>query len=178
MLLATLLTLFFGLLFLSSKFANDTIRIFIEIISVTIIVLSNVIAIFMTIWDIYTRRKNIGKRAKREKRNTLNETKIKHKSDEDFDFHYNWRKWNISSDEDSKLTMNQIFENLLSFERIKRKIYLITRKGKKVAKKVEKVKNVMNVIPIIQSENEVNIDYEYYNAQRNFLENLQVPKKE
>jgi uncharacterized pyridoxamine 5'-phosphate oxidase family protein len=57
-------------------------------------------------------------------------------------FHYNWRKWNISSDEDSTLTMNQILENLFSMERFKRKAYLITRKGKKVAKKVNKVADI------------------------------------
>eukprot|EP01080_Neovahlkampfia_damariscottae_P008579 gene8579-404_t len=183
MLLATLLTLFFGLLFLSSKNIERGIGIFIEIISIGIIVLSNVLAVGMTIWDIYTRRKNIGKRAKKERRNTRNmkARKVIIKEDKEYDFHYNWRKWNISSDEDSKLTMNQIFENLFSFGRVKRKVYLISRKGKKVAKKVGKVKNV---IPIVagtfiehKDEKEKPVeDDEYYNAHRNFLEGLPVKK--
>ena len=76
--------------------------------------------------------------------------------------------------------MNQIFENLFSFTRIKRKVYLITRKGKRVAKKVEKVKNVIPIVKgatFINQEEESPVDAEYYNAHRNFLENLQVPKK-
>jgi hypothetical protein len=68
MLLATLFTLFFGLLFLSSKNIIPEIKIMIEIVSVFVILVSNVLAILMTIWDIYTRRKNIGKRAKKERR--------------------------------------------------------------------------------------------------------------
>jgi hypothetical protein len=75
-------------------------------------------------------------------------------------FHYNWRKWNISSDEDSKLTMNQILENLFSFDRIKRKVFLITRKGKRVAKKVKKVKN-MNLVPI-QSKSQGDDEFSDY----------------
>jgi hypothetical protein len=43
--------------------------------------------------------------------------------------------------------MNQILENLFSIDRIKRKVFLITRKGKRVAKKVKKVKNI-NLVPI------------------------------
>jgi hypothetical protein len=84
MLIATLLTLFFGLLFLTSKFATVEIRITIEVISVIIIVVSNILAIIMTIWDIYTRRKNIGKRAKREKRNTKTEI-LELKNNEEFE---------------------------------------------------------------------------------------------
>jgi hypothetical protein len=48
--------------------------------------------------------------------------------------------------------MNQILENLFSIDRVKRKVFLITRKGKRVAKKVNKVKN-MNLVPI-QSKSE------------------------
>eukprot|EP01080_Neovahlkampfia_damariscottae_P008905 gene8905-853_t len=147
MLIATLMTLFFGLLFLSSRFQTNGIRIFIEIVSFAIIVSSNILAIIMTFWDIYTRRKNIGKRAKKEKRDTKN-LSFKTPKEKEYDFHYNWRKWDVSSEEDSKLTMNQIFENLLSFKRFQRKGYLIIRKGKRVGKKLIKAKNaVEEVVP-------------------------------
>eukprot|EP01080_Neovahlkampfia_damariscottae_P003601 gene3602-6336_t len=93
-------------------------------------------------------------------------------------------KWNISSDEDSKLTMNQILENLFSIERAKRKLYLITRKGKRVAKKVEKVKSAIpanisvNLVPNSNPETQIDqTEHEYYQAHRNFLENLPNKKK-
>jgi hypothetical protein len=84
MLVATLMTLFFGLLFLTSKFATVEIRIIIEVISVVIIVVSNVLAVIMTIWDIYTRRKNIGKRSKKEKRGTRKQT-VMLRGDEEYE---------------------------------------------------------------------------------------------
>jgi hypothetical protein len=143
MLMATLFTLFFGLLFLSSKNIIPEIKIMIEIVSVFVIISSNILAIFMTLWDIYVRRKNIGKRAKKERRDTKVRVILRPSSEDEYDFHYNWRKWNISSDEDSKLTMNEILENLFSFGRIKRKIFLVTRKGKNVAKKMERAKSIV-----------------------------------
>jgi predicted membrane protein len=96
MLMSIILTLFFGLLFLSAsigRIENYTIKILIEIASVTVIIVSNVLAIVMTIWDIYTRQKNIGKRKK--KRTT--EMYEEKSNVENFDFHFNWKKWNVSS---------------------------------------------------------------------------------
>jgi hypothetical protein len=136
MLMSIMLTLFFGLLFLSSsigRIENDVIKILIEIASVTVIILSNVLAITMTIWDIYTRQKNIGKRKKKR----MNEMEYEELSTKEFDFHFNWKKWNVSSSDDSKLTINQILDDLFSLKRLKRKLFLLKRKGKKIATNVK-----------------------------------------
>ena len=175
MLLATILTLFFGLLFLSAKFTTNGIKILIEISSVIVIVVSNLLVIIMTIWDIYVRKKNIGKRRKQEKKRAHEIMNVVH-LDKEYNFNFEWRKWDVSTDEDSKLTMNDIIEDLFSFKRLKRKLFLFQRKGKKVAKKVQKVKESI-VHEDKEAEHRKQIEAEFYDAQRNFLENLQIPKK-
>jgi ABC-type nickel/cobalt efflux system permease component RcnA len=137
MLMSIVLTLFFGLLFLGAsigRIENEVIKIMIEIVSVTVIIVSNIIVIVMTIWDIYTRRKNIGKRNKK-KRRSYDSSSGEHSHD--YDFHFNWKKWNVSSSDDSKLTINQILDDLFSFKRLKRKLFLVQRKGKKIVKNVK-----------------------------------------
>jgi heme/copper-type cytochrome/quinol oxidase subunit 2 len=143
MLMSIILTLFFGLLFYSAsigRIENDAIKIMIEIASVTVIIVSNILAIGMTVWDIYTRQKNIGKRAKKDKNDSLNQEEEEVK-EENFDFHFVWRKWNVSSSDDSTMTINQILEDLFSLRRFKRKLFLIQRKGKRLAKNAKVIRN-------------------------------------
>jgi hypothetical protein len=49
--------------------------------------------------------------------------------------------------------MNEIFENLFSFGRLKRKIFLVTRKGKNVAKKMERAKSIVQTKVLHQQIN-------------------------
>jgi hypothetical protein len=145
MLMSIILTLFFGLLFYSAslgKIENDAIKIMIEIASVTVIVVSNVLTIGMTIWDIYTRQKNIGKRAKKDKNDALGQEEEEEVQEENFDFHFVWRKWNVSSSDDSTMTINQILEDLFSLRRVKRKLFLIQRKGRRLAKNAKVMRSI------------------------------------
>jgi hypothetical protein len=167
MLMATIFTLFFGLLFLGSDSLFPALRTFVEVLSVTVIIVSNVLVIVMTIWDIYVRQKNIGKRKKKDK--LLNEkNKELENLEEEFDFHFNWSKWNISSDEDSSLNMNEIIVDLFSIERLKKKLFLINRKGKRVATKVGQVKNI---IPL-QSGAEPTVSDEFLQLRAHKMKNI------
>jgi hypothetical protein len=151
MLMSIMLTLFFGLLFLSAsngRIENDAIKIMIEVAPVTVILGSNVIAIGMTIWDIYTSQKNIRKRAKKNKKIEAllqSEQKNEIENDGDYEFHFLWSKWNVSSSDDSKQSINDILDDLFSIKRLQKKLFLIKRKGVKVATKVGNVKAILGV---------------------------------
>jgi membrane protein implicated in regulation of membrane protease activity len=169
MLMATILTLFFGLLFLGSDALFPALKTFVEVLSVTVIIVSNVLVIIMTIWDIYVRQKNIGKRKKKERHlNEKNKVTEKLEDEEDYEFHFNWSKWNISSDEDSSLNMNEIIVDLFSFNRLKKKLFLINRKGKRVATKVGQVKNI---IPL-QSGSEPTVTDEFLQLRAHKMKNI------
>jgi membrane protein implicated in regulation of membrane protease activity len=169
MLMATILTLFFGLLFLGSDALFPALKTFVEVLSVTVIIVSNVLVIIMTIWDIYVRQKNIGKRKKKERLlNEKNKVTEKLEDEEDYEFHFNWSKWNISSDEDSSLNMNEIIVDLFSFNRLKKKLFLINRKGKRVATKVGQVKNI---IPL-QSGSEPTVTDEFLQLRAHKMKNI------
>ena len=185
MLLATIFTLLFGLLFLRSQNTADGIKVIIEISSVFVIVSSNLLVIVMTIWDIFVRRKNIGKRKKNAKiiRSRI-QIPVFNEGDE-YDFKYESRKWNVSSAEDSTLNMNEIIEDLFSFERLKRKLISFENKRKKVTTKVKQVKETISFDKkkveekrIAEMEEKINYEKSFHQRNANFLQNLEMPKIE
>ena len=94
----------------------------------------------MTIWDIFVRRKNISRRKKEEK--------IKSRSIEEYNFKYEFTKWNVSSDENSTLNMNEIIQDSFSIESLKKKSSLVQKTVQKVKKTIifaEKKKSKLNL---------------------------------
>ena len=136
MLISAIITYFFALLFLSNKFPTNGIRVLLLIICIFCVISCNLILIGMTIWDIYTRKKNANKRKKRNKKLGLEKKEIKFLEDGEYDFHYKFRELNVSSEENVNYTMNEIWMDLFSTKRIRRKLFLVDRKRKRISKKV------------------------------------------
>eukprot|EP01080_Neovahlkampfia_damariscottae_P005984 gene5984-9983_t len=157
MLISAIFTYFFSLLFFTNKFPNDTIKVLILICCIACVIICNVILVAMTVWDIYTRKKNSNKRKKRREKLGLDVVEKKFLEDGEFDFHYNFSESNVSSDEKENLSMNEIWNDLFSTRRIRRKIFLVDRKRKRISKKVSQIKIGKKVNELVEKiENQSN----------------------
>jgi hypothetical protein len=155
-LMSTFLTLVFGFLFYANQFPSEGWKVFAIILCLGIIILSNVLTVSMTLWDVYTRFKNIKKRRKQKKKTEALEKALDDKRqlmfDElhgmrmisqktnipfktEFNFKLEWNEADESS-EDELNSMNDILSNLFSLRRVKRKVYLVNRKRQKIVHKI------------------------------------------
>jgi hypothetical protein len=140
MLITAINTFFYALLFLSNKFPTEGVRVLIIILCVSVVILGNIILIGMMIWDVYTRQKNISKR-KKIRRNQLekHQLKVPMLEDGEYDFHYNYRELDVSSEDVENLTMNQIWNELFSLKRFRRKTRFIKKKTRDINRKVSTI---------------------------------------
>jgi hypothetical protein len=159
--IVTMTTLFFGLLFFVDDFPAGT-RQPAEYLSFSIIVISTFIVVLMILWDANTRRKNDKKKLRKKalKIAQLERAEIQNSAflndlhnkmhDEDL-FKFSQVPWDIDYEfqvfgfktesetpEEGFKTMNDIFYALISPQRIRRKLFLIRRKGKSTTSKVIK----------------------------------------
>jgi hypothetical protein len=160
--IVTMTTLFFGLLFFVDDFPTGT-KEPAEYISFSIMVISTFIVVVMILWDANTRRKNDKKKIKMKLRKRLefqeheDDTKVLllqlhniQNKDEDM-FNVKELPWEVDhifkfmefqtdseTPEEFFNSMNDIFENLFSYERFRRKFDLFKRKGKKTTSKIVK----------------------------------------
>jgi hypothetical protein len=159
--IVTMTTLFFGLLFFVDRFPEGT-KSPLEYLAFAVIIGSTLIVVSMILWDANTRRKNDKKKLKLKLRNILRNKEHNedmrtllvqlHERDEKDDmFHVTEVPWNVDYEykllhfetdsetpEEVFTHMNDIFFNLLSWERIKRKLFLVRRKGMKTSSKIVK----------------------------------------
>jgi hypothetical protein len=167
----TMMTLFFGLLFFVDDFPTGT-KEPAEYLAFFIMIFSTIVVVIMILWDANTRRvrsneklnpkKNDKKKLKMKLKRKLafeeheDDTRLLlvqlHEIDEkedlfhvkelpwDVDFQFKFLEFQTDSEtpEENFKSMNDIFENLFSFERLKRKFYLIKRKGGKTTSKIIK----------------------------------------
>jgi uncharacterized membrane protein (DUF106 family) len=172
-LMSTLMTLFAGLLlFVVGRDGGANLVIdpglksflnaFLPVITVMLIIGSNVVVISMFLFDVYVRRKKAKKRAKRKQKTAKeaqeheqkltdvlddlhgnamknNNADVPWETEHDFKFTLNFEEG--SEPEDASKSMNEILGDVLSLKRVKRKAFLISRAGKRAAlKMVRKVK--------------------------------------
>jgi hypothetical protein len=159
--IVTMTTLFFGLLFFVDRFPEGTKGIA-EYVAFLVIIGSTIIVVSMILWDANTRRKNDKKKlkAKLKKINDFKEHEedtrklliaLHEKEMNDDLFHVKIVPWEVDYDykpiefktdsetpEENFSTMNDIFYDLLSPKRIYRKIFLLKRKGLKTSNKIIK----------------------------------------
>lgn len=162
-LMATLILLCCGLMFAipAEKFPSAGFRKFIDVLSIIIIISSTVFVVGMIIWDAQTRKKNDKKKTKMKKRelaeliakrtmaglpidDLLYQKKTKYDENRNVLFVPPFFVNDTSESEtDSKETLNQILENLFSLRRLKRKIFLVNRKRKRIQDKVKKTASII-----------------------------------
>ena len=166
-LMSTLMTLFAGLLlFVVDNNARAEVVIdpglknflsfVLPVITVILIIGSNIIVISMFVYDLYIRRKKQKKRTKLEKKlkaeelekeeklsNVLDELHGMHMDNKSFvpwetehDFQFTVNFVENPEKEDESKSMNDILNNIFSFKRAKKKGFLITRAGKRAKSKI------------------------------------------
>jgi hypothetical protein len=166
-LLSTLMTLMAGLLLFvvdrtggASTLVIDPglksfLKFILPVITVIIVVVSNVVLIFMFAFDVYVRRKKTQKKKKRKRKleaeimenkmkvsQQLNELHGKNinyneelpwETEHEFQFVVNF--YEESEPEDTSTSINQIFEDIFSMKRGKRKVFLVSRAGSRTIQK-------------------------------------------
>ena len=175
-LMSTLMTLFAGLLLfvVDNNARSDvvidpglkqTLSYVLPIITIILIIGSNLVVVGMFLVDIYIRRKKAKKRVKRKLKkkeiemeqeekltNTLNAIHgivlDRNKSmvpwETEHDFHFKLIFDQQSDVEDDSKSMNEILSNLFSFRRARRKGFLIKRAGKRATLKILKKNETEN----------------------------------
>eukprot|EP01080_Neovahlkampfia_damariscottae_P001372 gene1372-11994_t len=146
-LIATLMTLFFGLLFLTNKFDNSVIQTTAVVVSTTLIVLFNSIVIIFVIWDIIIRNRTTTKNRKKKKRierfKRIRDYQRKkysgHNDGEDFVFSFNFREFKIDEEDEKIKTMNDIIFDLLSWRRVVNNFKRFKKKRRSVNQKVGRI---------------------------------------
>jgi hypothetical protein len=163
-LVTTLVILMFGLLFFVRKWPEPWMESASTVIVIIIIIASSVLLVAGVLWDINTRRKKEGKRArerrkhlaqgnkkyirrrvalppgmaeKRYRVSLIEEEKYEEEKQQDPNFIPTIFESETESSEDKDTTMNDIFANLLSRRRLQKKVHLVKEKGKKTAEKIE-----------------------------------------
>jgi amino acid transporter len=153
--LVTLSTLFFGLLFYVDKWPTTDLKYFAEWLAFFMLVISTIIVILMILWDINSRRNHDRRRKKQQLRDLIevkaNDEKVvavinalydREKDDvymgfempwdKDFDFKpVSFKSESSSSGEDNSLTMNDIFADIFSYRRLKRRVDKFKKSGLK-----------------------------------------------
>lgn len=162
-LLFTLLVYFCGLLFLVNQFPTPAFRTFIEVMCIILIIASLIVTFAMILWDYNTRKKKYNKLKRKErmdigrqiielKRQKKDYThlqrrlqKLKTTYDEDQNVKFTPPLfWDIRESEDEKMeTFQEIMNSLFSITRIKRKIFLIRRKNKRIQTRIKKSASVV-----------------------------------
>jgi hypothetical protein len=159
--IVTMTTLFFGLLFFVDDFPAGTKQPA-EYLSFSIIIISTLIVVLMILWDANTRRKNDKKKLRKKamKIAQMERSEIENSAflndlhnkmhdedmfklsqvpwDVDYEFQVFGFKTESETPEEDFKTMNDIFYALISPQRIRRKLFLIRRKGKSTTSKVIK----------------------------------------
>jgi hypothetical protein len=199
--LVTMTTLFFGLLFFVDDFPTGT-KEPAEYISFSIMIISTFIVAVMILWDANTRRKNDKKKAKMKLRKRLefqeheDDTRLIllqvhniQNTDEDMfnvkelpwevDHIFKFMEFQTDSETPEEVfnSMNDIFENLFSYERLRKKFELFKRKGKKTTSKIVKKfkkktkedEELENIIERIRKETKFNVS--------NFGEDKEIQKE-
>jgi hypothetical protein len=170
-LLSTLLTLFAGLLLfvvdrdggaglVIDEGLRNALKYSLPVITIILIIISNIVVISMFIFDVYIRRKKDKKKLKKKRKLEIEKMEQNQKmsnvledlhgrrmdhdemvpweTEHDFKFTVNFEE--VSEEEDTLTTMNQIIEDVFSFKRGKRKAFLISRAGKRAASKIKRKK--------------------------------------
>jgi hypothetical protein len=147
--------LFSGFLFFVDKLYTFHVvaKSILVIFTMVVIIGANIFVVLLIGYDIFVRRKKERKREKK-KRKLIKEIKSKEKKQLDnesrFDSirgmvteptplpEYKFRIFEDASesDEDESSTLNEIFDDLISFERFKKKIVSVQKKGKKYTIKI------------------------------------------
>jgi hypothetical protein len=168
-LLSTLLTLFAGLLLFvvdrdggASLVIDSGLQNFLKfslpVITIFLIVVSNIVVISMFLFDVYIRRKKDKKKLKKKRKleaekmeqnqkmsnvlDDLHGRKMDHgdvvpwETEHDFKFTVNFEE--EEEIEDTLKTMNDIMEDVFSFKRGRRKAFLIKRAGTRAASKMKR----------------------------------------
>jgi hypothetical protein len=167
-LMSTLMTLFSGLLlFVVGRDGGENLIIdsglkeflnaVLPVITVMLIIGSNIVVISMFLFDVYVRRKKAKKRVKRKHKSAVeaqeheqklidvlddlhgnvmknNSAAFPWETEHDFQFTVNFEEG--TEPEDFSKSMNEILEDIFSLRRAKRKAFLITRAGKNSAIKM------------------------------------------
>eukprot|EP01080_Neovahlkampfia_damariscottae_P002563 gene2563-3525_t len=156
-LVATLISLMAGFLFFADKIVPfDAVAKSILVIGTMIIIIgANIFVVIMIGYDIFVRRKKERKRAKnkrrereqiRRKQRRKREYEERHglvnisnnKLDSQNEYDFRILDDPSESDEDNLTTINAIFDDLISIDRVKKKIELIRRRGRKYTVKIVK----------------------------------------
>ena len=157
--LATILTLFCGLLFYVEKFPNLIVEQMIQAVAIIVMITATIFVILMVIWDYQTRRKKDAKKLKRRVKDLLAELSEKQRKGEptevlELKFKYLKTKFDDQgnvlfvppfyhdipeSDEESVRNINEIIEKLFTLKRLKRKLFLVDRKRRRVQASLSKV---------------------------------------
>lgn len=167
-LLVTVITMFFGLLFYSQQISGNytsSFKDFLTTITMIVIISSNILVILMVVYDIFVRRKKDKKKEKAKKKalEEIKEDTLKQQNvfdelhgvriidlekmemeslpwDQEFKFKISLEEEIISEDETS--TLNDILFDLFSWKRLKKKLYLLDKKRQKTQSKVMKLVKV------------------------------------
>jgi hypothetical protein len=140
---------------------QNFLKFSLPVITILLIVFSNIVVISMFLFDAYIRRKKDKKKLKKKRKLEAEKMEIDRKmsavlddlhgrrmnhdevvpweTEHDFKFTVNFEE--EEEEEDKLTTMNDIIEYVFSFRRGKRKAFLITRAGKRAALKIKKKKN-------------------------------------
>jgi len=151
-LVSTLISLVAGFLFFADKIVPFDIvaKSILVIFTMIVIIGANIFVVIMIIYDVFVRRKKEKKREKNKKREReeirkkekrrleyekihglINEEEeaIKKESIEEYDFRIFDEP--SESEEDNLTTINEILEDLISIQRVKKKIFLVKKRSKK-----------------------------------------------
>jgi hypothetical protein len=160
---STLISLFAGFLFFVDKLYafNIVAKYMLIIFTMIVIIGANVFIVCMIAYDIFVRRKKERKREKN-KRKLREEIKNKERKKREYEkkhgltsdtpttkddvgeFDFKIYKTPSESEEDGLSTMNEIFDDLISIQRLKKKIFIAKKKGKKYSIKIIKGANTIS----------------------------------
>ena len=160
-LLTTLFSLIFGLLFFVDSLPGQSypywLKLSLTILTMIVIVGGNVFVILMILYDIFVRRKKSKKKDKKKKEaeeklknfnkkqdqtlEFIHGTKILEQTELPWDVEYEYKFEIISESDDDDIddhihSLNDIFDDLLSTDRFKKKVDIAKRKGAKVGVKI------------------------------------------
>lgn len=172
-LIATLLSLFSGLLFyvdaLPGKSFPNELKFLLIATTMIIVIGSNILVMGMFFFDILIRRKkdkkNIRKLRQELKQRLENESEEK---GEEKEYNYNEEIKEQSSDEDGTNSMNQIILDIFSLNRLKKNVANLDSKRKEIQQKVTtKVVQVTNTQVDLDGDHDVS-DFDYGNLAKKF----------
>lgn len=157
-LLATLLTLFCGLLLYFDLFPFAEMKMAIQIIAIIIMISAAILVAFMVLWDYNTRRKKKDKRSKKKRKELfaeMQQRKLKNlpfdhivkelmgsqtKYDENGSVAFDPPLfWDVHhSDDENVDTIGDLIGNLFSWKRLKKKLFLIGRAKQRIQLRMKK----------------------------------------